>query len=82
MSRDDDWLFLTLGRALERADVITRQLAASDIRAAARAHSLTCCFPAAATSRICGAPTESSTRHGWPTSCCATRVSPGPRSPH
>lgn len=33
MSRDDDWLFLTLGRALERADVITRQLAASDIRA-------------------------------------------------
>src|SRR6266849_184350 len=33
MSRDDDWLFLTLGRALERADVSTRQLAASDIRA-------------------------------------------------
>ena len=33
MSRDDDWLFLTLGRALERADVITRQLAAGDIRA-------------------------------------------------
>jgi uncharacterized alpha-E superfamily protein len=32
MSRDDDWLFLTLGRALERTDVITRQLAASDIR--------------------------------------------------
>lgn len=32
MSHDDDWLFLTLGRALERADVITRQLAASDIR--------------------------------------------------
>ncbi len=34
MSRDDGWLFLTLGRALERADVITRQLAASGIRAA------------------------------------------------
>jgi uncharacterized alpha-E superfamily protein len=34
MSHDDDWLFLTLGRALERADVIARQLAASDIRGA------------------------------------------------
>jgi uncharacterized alpha-E superfamily protein len=32
MSHDDDWLFLTLGRALERADVITRQLAAGDVR--------------------------------------------------
>jgi uncharacterized alpha-E superfamily protein len=34
MSHDDGWMFLTLGRALERADVITRQLAATDIRAA------------------------------------------------
>jgi uncharacterized alpha-E superfamily protein len=33
MSRDQGWLFLTLGRSLERADVITRLLAASDIRA-------------------------------------------------
>jgi len=33
MSRDHGWLFLTLGRSLERADVITRLLAASDIRA-------------------------------------------------
>lgn len=79
VSHDESWLFLVLGRSLERADMTARMLSTRDVLSAGMSWVNMPAAPAP-TSRSCGPAVPPSATSTRPSSCCWTGSSRVPSS--